>query len=99
MKQNLENFENLKKGNTSHTKEVITQIDQTTDSLSSIMEATNAHMDKTTENINENVQNTEEQFKKELNTEITDLRAILSTIRSDIELMKSVLTKVDSKVH
>ena len=98
MKQNLDNVDNMKKEFVEQTTQVLGRMDETTENLTSIFEATNAHMDKINENINNNIKLTEEEFKKEIKTEITDLRTTISTIRSDIELMKSVLTKLDSKI-
>jgi hypothetical protein len=74
-------------------------ISDTTDTLSSNLESTNQHLDEVNQNVNEVIKQTELQFSKELKTEITDVRNILSAIRSDIELMKSVLTKLDGKIH
>jgi hypothetical protein len=99
MKQNLDNYDKLKVENNAQTKDIVKQIDASTENLTSMFEATNAHMDKINENINVKMEQTEDQFRKEMNAEITDLRSILSTIRSDIELMKSVLTKIDTKIH
>lgn len=99
MKQNLENYEELKELKTGQTKDITTRIDESTENLTTIIEATNEHLDKIFENTKEGIKNSETELKKELATEITDLRSILSTIRSDIELMKSVLTKIDTKVH
>jgi hypothetical protein len=99
MKQNLENFSKLGKDNTGLKKDINKKIDETTGTLTEIFDATNSHLDKVQEQIKEDMKLTENEYKKDMNKEITDLRAILSTIRSDIELMKSVLTKVDAKIH
>jgi hypothetical protein len=99
MKQNLDNFENLKKHDAAQTKEIVGQIDETTNNLLTVLDATNDHMNKVNDNINENMKHTEEQYTKDLKGEMADLKTILGTIQSDINLMKSVLTKIDTKVH
>ncbi|WP_455392564.1 hypothetical protein [[Eubacterium] cellulosolvens] len=99
MKQNLENFEKIKKVDSDQTKEIIIRMDESTENLTSIIEATNEHLEKLNTQTKENIKSSEDNVKKELKNEITDVRAILSTIRSDIELMKSVLTKLDTKIH
>jgi hypothetical protein len=99
MKQNLENIENLKKSEASQTKKVIGRVDETSENITSIIEATNEHMNKLNAQTKDNLKSSESEIKKEFKGEITDIRAILSTIRSDIELMKSVLTKIDTKIH
>lgn len=99
MKQNLDNFENLKKHDTAQSNEIIAQIDETTNNLITVIDATNEHMNKVNDNINENMKRTEDQFSKALKGEMTDIKTILGTIQSDINLMKSVLTKIDTKVH
>jgi hypothetical protein len=99
MKQNLDESKSSKTFLNEQKKEIIKQIDESVENFSSILEATNEHMDKVNENVNSAVSHSEKELKKELNKEIADMRSILSTIRSDIELMKSVLTKVDSKIH
>jgi hypothetical protein len=99
MKQNLENVETIRRNNEEFKNQTVTLINDTTDTLSSNLESTNQHLDEVNQNVNEIIKQTELQFSKELKTEITDVRNILSAIRSDIELMKSVLTKLDSKIH
>ena len=99
LKHNLENFGKLGKDNTTVKKDIANKIDETTENLTSIFDATNKHLDKVYDQIKEDMKLTENEYRKDMNKEITDLRAILSTIRSDIELMKSVLTKVDAKIH
>ncbi len=99
MKQNLDNLKKIEKLDTSQKNDIIGRIDESTENITSIIEATNSHMDKINEQIGDNLKETEKGIDKEFKKEIADVRSILSTIRSDIELMKSVLTKLDSKVH
>jgi regulator of replication initiation timing len=99
MKQNLDNFDKVKKSENGQTREISARIDESTENLTSILEATNEHLDKVNENINHSMKLTEDQFTKDLKGEMTDLKTILGTIQSDINLMKSVLTKLDTKVH
>jgi gas vesicle protein len=99
MKQNLDNIENLIKHNDDIKNQVASKIDDSKNDLNSVLDATNEHLDKANQNINETIKQTELQFNKELKSEISDVRGILSTIRGDIELMKSVLTKLDNKIH
>jgi hypothetical protein len=99
LKQNLENVEAIRKNNEDFKDQTITQINDSNDNLNSELEATNQHIEQVNQNITESIRQTELQFGKELKTEITDVRNILSNIRSDIELMKSVLTKLDGKIH
>jgi hypothetical protein len=99
MKQNLDNFGKTEKSLISQKDNIIKRLDESTEDLTSIMEATNEHLEKINNNIDESIKHSEDSIVKEMRDEVTDLRAILSTIRSDIELMKSVLTKVDSKIH
>ncbi len=99
MKQNLENVESIRKNNEEFKNQTISQINDSTDSLTSSLESINEHLEQVNQNVTENIKQTELQFGKELKTEITDVRNILSNIRSDIELMKSVLTKLDTKIH
>lgn len=99
LKQNLDNVENLVKNSDDMKNLVVTKVDESKDDLKSVLEATNEHIENINHNINENIKQTELQFNKELKTEVSDIRGILSAIRSDIELMKSVLTKLDTKIH
>ena len=93
------NSDKLSKLGTEQTKNIITRVDECTENLTSIIEATNDHLEKVNEHQKEYIKATETEFKKEFKSDIGDIRAILSTIRSDIELMKSVLTKIDTKIH
>ena len=99
MKQNLESVETIRRNNEEFKNQTVSLINETTDTIASNQETTNQHLDEVNENVNEVIKQTELQFSKELKTEITDVRNILSVIRSDIELMKSVLTKLDNKIH
>lgn len=97
IKQNLDTHNKIIESETNSANSVMTRIDENAENLTSLFDATNEHIEKIHENINISLKNMEDEYNNELKTEITDVRSILSIIRSDIELMKSVLTKLDSK--
>jgi hypothetical protein len=98
MKQNLDNFENINNMQSANLADLTTKLNDSKDDLTSVVEATNEHLDKIYEKLQDDVQKSNEDVKNEILEEITDLRStILSTIRNDIELMKSVVNKIDSK--
>jgi uncharacterized phage infection (PIP) family protein YhgE len=72
-------------------------LDENTDNLTSLFNSTNEHLDKIDESIGVKLASTHEDIQKDLQREVAELRTSLSTIRSDIELMKSVLTKLDNR--
>ena len=95
MKQNLNNFENLKKEQITQTQAINERNDESNENIISMLEATNEHLDKVNDNISENLEKKEQQFTKDLKSEVTDIKTILGAIQSDINLMKSVLTKIE----
>jgi len=97
MKLNSENLDAMKINGAEVSEQIINQIENSTENLTTVLDATNEHIDKVNENMDVSVKNVESEISKQIDTEITDVRAILSSIRSDIELMKSVLTKLDNK--
>ncbi len=72
-------------------------LDDNTDNLTSLFNSTNEHLDKIDESVGKKLDASQDNMQKDLQREVSELRTSLSTIRSDIELMKTVLTKLDSK--
>jgi hypothetical protein len=72
-------------------------LDENTGNLTELFNSTNEHLDKIDENVARKLDESNENLQKELQREVTELRTSLSTIRGDIELMKSLLTKIDRR--
>lgn len=92
-----DSMEALNTRNEESVGEMSKNLEDAVTNLTSLFNSTNEHLDKVSESVMKKMDDTTEDSKKELQREVSELRTSLSTVRSDIELMKSVLTKLDGK--
>ncbi len=91
-----DSMENLNTKSAENVGEMSKSLEETVTNLTSLFNSTNEHLDKVSDGLMTKMDDANEESRKDLQREVSELRTSLSTVRSDIELMKSVLMKLDS---